>query len=57
MSNPPEVYCCSASEDQERLRLLTKYLTPLQKVGRITVWSYLNLSPFVKWEKELRHFF
>ncbi len=37
MSNPLEVLCCYAHEDQEMMALLNKYLTPLQKVGQITI--------------------
>jgi hypothetical protein len=53
MPNPLEVFCCSAREDKELMALLNKYLTPLQKLGQITMWSDINLNEGVEWEKEL----
>lgn len=52
-SHPLEVFCCSAHEDQEMLVILTKYLSPLQKLGQIAIWSVIDLNPFVGWDKEL----
>src|ERR1700730_6132051 len=53
MSDPLEVFCCYAREDQEMMALLKKYLTPLLKLGQITMWSDTNLNEGVEWEKEL----
>jgi hypothetical protein len=53
MSNPLEVFCCYAHADQEMMALLNKYLSPLQKLGQITIWSETNLNQGVDWEKEL----
>lgn len=53
MSNPLEVLCCYAREDQEMMALLNKYLTPLQKLGQITLWSDLNLKRGADRENEL----
>ena len=54
MAHPLEVFCCYAHKDQEMMALLSKYLTPLQKVGQITMWSAINLHEGVEWEKELQ---
>jgi hypothetical protein len=56
MSKPVEVFYCNAHEDQEMMALLNKYLTPLQKLGQITIWSEAYLSTGAEWGKELhRH--
>jgi hypothetical protein len=36
------------------MAVLNTYLTPLQKVGQITIWSDLNLKEGADWGKELR---
>lgn len=53
MSNPLKVFCCYARADQEMMVLLNKYLTPLQKLDQITIWSEANLNQGVDWGKEL----
>lgn len=53
MSNPLEVFCCYAHEDQEMMVLLSKYLTPLQRLGQITIRSYANFKTGVARGKEL----
>ena len=52
MSNPLEVFCCYAHEDRELMALLNKYLTPLQKVGQISMWSDIHIKEGTDWEKK-----
>ena len=53
MSDPLEVFCCYAREDQEMLAHLKKHLAPLERQGQVTIWSDTNLNAGVEWEKEL----
>ncbi|MBO0790021.1 MAG: toll/interleukin-1 receptor domain-containing protein [Ktedonobacteraceae bacterium] len=48
-----KVVCCYAREDQRFLKELNKYLAPLQRVGNITLWADINISPGEVWEREL----
>lgn len=54
MSNPLEVFCCYAHEDRELMALLNKYLTPLQKLGQISMWSDIHIKSGTDWGKEMR---
>ena len=53
MTNPLKVFCCFAHEDREIQKLLIKYLSPLQRLGQITIWDENNIGVSVEWEKEL----
>jgi hypothetical protein len=55
MITPLEVFCCYAREDQEMLVKLKKHLAPLVRQGKITIWSDVDLSAGIEWEKELHH--
>ncbi len=53
MSNPLEVCCCAAPQDKEMLTVLTKYLAPLQRIGKITIWDENHFNAPSAWETEL----
>lgn len=52
MSVPLEVFCCYAREDRVMLERLQTHLMPLQREGRITIWSNFDINAGVEWEKE-----
>ena len=54
MSEPLEVLCCYAREDREMMMQLKKYLTPLEKLGQITIWSDIDVNAGEAWDQELQ---
>jgi TIR domain len=52
-SQPIEIFCCYAREDQNLLESLQKHKMFLQRQGQITLWSDTNLNAGTEWEKEL----
>src|SRR5258707_965224 len=52
-SDPLEVFCCYAREDQEMFAQLKKHLAPLRRQSQITLWSDTNLNAGEEWKKEL----
>ena len=53
MSTSIKVCCCYAHKDQEMLEHLKTHLAPLQRQGRIILWSDTDLDPGDEWEKAL----
>ena len=53
MSTPLEILCCYARKDQKMLEHLKTHLVPLQRQGRITIWSDTNIDAGEEWQKEL----
>ncbi|HEU5375953.1 MAG TPA: toll/interleukin-1 receptor domain-containing protein, partial [Ktedonobacteraceae bacterium] len=48
-----KVVCCYVREDQPLLFKLRRQLAPLERVGYITFWADINISPGAEWEQEL----
>jgi hypothetical protein len=48
------VFCCYAHEDEEHLNKLKGHLSPLQRLGLITVWHDRNISAGAVWDKEIK---
>src|SRR5258707_1383634 len=54
MPSTIEIFCCYAREDQLLLQNLRIHLTPLQRLGLVSVWSDININAGVEWEQELQ---
>jgi len=48
-----EIFCCYAREDQALLREFTKQFKPLERQGRVEVWSDIDIKGGEEWEKEI----
>ena len=53
MTQPVEIFCCYAREDQVILRQLLAHLKPLQRQGLITIWSDLDINVGAEWEQAI----
>ena len=53
MSTPLTIFCCYARKDQKMLEHLKIHLIPLERQGRITIWSDTDIDAGEEWEKEL----
>src|SRR5579862_6268056 len=48
-----EIFCCYARKDEQLLQTLKAHLMPLQRQGRITIWSDIDIDAGEQWEKEI----
>ena len=50
---PVEIFCCYARKDQQLLQQLMAHLMPLQRQGRIIIWSDTNINAGKEWDLEI----
>lgn len=53
MPQPYRIFTIYAREDAQYLQELRGHLRPLEKAGRIAVWSDREINPGVEWEREI----